>query len=98
MHELIAQLRADGHEVLLADDGTVVVSWSWDRPADPDLIAALRRHEQEAHDYLVAERAAREALYVVATCRDSPFPRVARLTERGELEFFSEDDDDDHAA
>jgi hypothetical protein len=98
MHELIAELRADGHEVLLADDGTVVVSWSWERPADPELVRRLRAHEQEAHDYLVAERAAREALYVVATAHDSPFPPLVRLREDGTMEVLPDPPDGGHAA
>lgn len=63
IHDLIVQLRADGHELIVTEAGELVISTSYEQPVDPQLRAMVRAHQRAALDYLTAEQAAGEALH-----------------------------------
>ena len=66
-HELVAEVRADGHDLLLGPGGAVVFSLSGIGQLDPELQRRVRAHDQAVADYLAAELAAGEAARAVAT-------------------------------
>lgn len=93
-HDLIAELRADGHDLLVQGD-TVVISLSGIGQLDPDLRDRVRRHEREVADYLAAELAAREAAHAVAadpTWRPPDWQPIARLDDAGNIDVSAPDE------
>ena len=94
-HDLVTELRADGHDLLIGPGGAVVVSLSGIGQLDPELRRRLRDHDQAVRDYLAAELAAGEAAHAVATdptWRPPGWEPIVRLDDAGNIDPTTPED------
>jgi hypothetical protein len=88
-HDLVAEVRADGHDLLIGPGGALVVSLSGIGQLDPELRRRLADHDQAVRDYLAAETLAREAAHAVATdptWRPPGWEPIVRLDDAGNVD------------